>query len=187
MKLDDYWDRYYEIEREFDREDRGPHFEKLLDELKSEPEAQSDAIWLGLEGDLLYCLDRKKEALALFDAAIRLDTEDDWARMYVGHCLYEDGDIATAFKYFSEALEQKEARADLQALNCEEMVLCCRLQLDGLASTRAAIEEHLERCLAWEESPAYPINLDHVLEPLGYEIAESGLGSLQLQKIKVEK
>lgn len=110
--------------------------QKILAEFESISEDKRNDEYFYLKGFINYFKEPSdiSQAKNYFQKALEINPVESYARLYLGHCLYDLGDYKEAEYNFSIADEDgfNENARELLKMKTEEMLVCCHIKEIGL-------------------------------------------------------
>lgn len=169
MTLDDIWNHIDESNLVADAATRKVGLEVAIDRLKQCIASGDVRAWYPL-GYAFYCHPNRKEigsseafeTVASLTAAIRNDVEKSLSRLYLGFHYFDCRDFQQAKRY-AELVDEHDLD-ETMAIRLHELFLCITIMIEGLDSSRSAIERYSRYILTLRDPAVPPLNLINILE-----------------------
>ncbi len=165
--LDDFWDQAMGAWNPRDKCAEMSSLQSLLPKVLSVGDFSGSSEWVCLKAYIHYCLRDRCQALEDFEQALRIDPNDGFARLYVAHCLYDDGKFLEVLESISK-IEDRFLTEGL-LLKKQELSIACSISLLGVADLRAEVSAHLEDCA---QKDMFPFVLRDALKNVNCSLAE---------------
>lgn len=99
--------------------------------------------------------ERSLNAERFFRMAVAADRNDLYARLYLGHTLFDEGDYRGALAAFRAIPENGFARyrQEWRDVKLSELILCCRIRLGHVRKIEPALTSFVEHVAAFTGEP----------------------------------
>jgi GNAT superfamily N-acetyltransferase len=156
-------------------------FQQILADLENVSDGQQNDEFFYLKGFILYMKEPSdvSQAKTYFQKSLEINPVESYARLYLGHCLYDSGDYKEAEYQFS-IVDNDGFNADVREffqMIVEEMLVCCHIKEKG------SNEQTLSEAKKIINKYAKSNYLDDYLFNLSKVLAES---DLDLDKLAVK-
>lgn len=161
--------------------------ENILVELEKISEDKRNEEYYYLKGFINYMKDPSDilQAKVYFQKALEIDPIESYARLYLGHCLYDLGDYKEAEYHFSIVDEDgfnKNAKDFLQ-MKVEEMLVCCHIKETSLDEQNLLEAKKLiNKYFKLNYLDDYLFNLSKVLKEFDIDLDELAIKNLKFRQ-----
>lgn len=179
--FDEIWSKY-DAAAALPEIEQNAVYDRCLTELENVAEERRDDEVYYLKGYLLYMYNpaRVVEAQAAFQKALEIYPENNGARLYLGHCLYDRGFYQDAEYHFS--IVDKDVFNDFFRMKIEEMLVCCHLKTDGLTDeTLRETRQLVNKYFKLNYLDDYLFSLKNVLKDHDIELDELALKAINFR------
>lgn len=180
------WDRYSDSFELTDDEQK-KELKSCLDELDKISESNRDADYYYLKGYIHYMIEPSEliAAKECFKNSLEIDPVHESARLYYGHCLYDEKQYKEAEYNFS--IVDKDEFNAFYKMKIEEMLVCCRIQIskldnESLSEAKALIYKYNES----DYLDDYLFNLQNTLSDFDVSIKDLATQSLNFRQAKIK-
>ncbi len=151
--------------------------QKILAELESISEDKRNDEFFYLKGFINYMKEPSDilEARNNFQKALEINPIESYARLYLGHCLYDLGEYKEAEENFSIVDKEgfNEIVKDLLQMKVEEMLVCCHIKLTNLdEQSFSEAKELINKYSKSDFLDDYLFNLDKALKEFNINLNE---------------
>jgi tetratricopeptide (TPR) repeat protein len=153
---------------------------ECLNKLHALPMSTRNSDYYYLEGYAYYLLHPSSlpEAEFCFKKALELDGLNNYARLYLGHCLYDRKDYQLAVDQFLKV--DKNYLPDFLKMKVDEMIICCELRCSS-SKKKDLLQDFFQQYQPQNYFDDYPFELSKLLKTIGSDIREEESIALQEQ------
>lgn len=186
----EFWTKYDKVTLLPEKE-QSLNLEKILAELENISENKRNDEYFYLKGFIYYTKEPSNlsEAKINFQKALEINPFESYARLYLGHCLYDLGEYKVAEYNFSIVDKDgfNENVRELLQMKAEEMLVCCRIKESGLnEQTLTEATKLINKYFKTDYCDDYLFNLSKVLKEFDINLSDLEIKNLKFRHATIE-